>query len=94
MAQYARVSSGLATFKRSTKTSIKVFKTLLSEVSEGETDDFDHRNVRQVKVQRQSTCSSFADFENGVKSDDSLLNIDDSNYGKEKGKKVIVDLSD
>ena len=86
MAQYARVSSGLATFKRSTKTSIKVFKTLLSEVSEGETDDFEHTNVRKTKVQRQSTCSSFADFESGVQPYDSLLNIDDSNYGKGKGK--------
>ena len=86
MAQYARVSSGLATFKRSTKTSMKVFKTLLSEVSEGETDDFEPNNVRQIKVQRQSTCSSFAEFENGVQPYDSLLNIDDSNYSKGKGK--------
>ena len=83
MAQFARVSSGLATFKRSTKTSIKIFNTLLSEVSEGEAEDIEHANVRQMKMMRQSTCSSIAESEYGIQHNDCLLDSN-SEIGESK----------
>ena len=75
LAQFARVSSGLSTFKSSTKRSIKVFNTLLSEVSEGEAEEFEQTNFRHMPVMRQSTCSSVTDSEYGLQNTDKLRGI-------------------
>ena len=78
LAQFARVSSGLGTFKRSTKKSIKVFNTLLSQVSEGETENFEPTNVGQITIMRQSTCSSITDSEYGIPTNESLRDLNES----------------
>ena len=75
LAQFARVSSGLSTFKQSTKRSMRVFNTLLSEVSEGETEEFEQTNLRHMPVMRQSTCSSVTDSDYGVQNTNSPRDV-------------------
>jgi hypothetical protein len=72
------VSSGLAVFKRSTKSSLKVFNSLLSHVSESGSEDFGQVNTHTPISMRQSTDSYIAEPDVGAQGNESYQPADES----------------
>ena len=68
IAQFARVSSGLAVFKRSTRYSIKGFNSLLTEVSEHTGEDVEDKQEMHIpNLARQANESTILESDKDIK---------------------------
>ena len=80
LAQFARISSGLGVCKRSTKTSLKGFNSLLSEVSEDTNEVFEPLSRHNTT----STRSSNTEYERGLDGNEHYRDSDESSIDQGK----------